>query len=470
MRLPLAACLLLLSGVGRPLGAAEAPLGYVVRVDTQSVILDFNDKSGVVVGQTFTVFTQGEELKHPVTGASLGRLEVKVAEGTIKDIYPMYSVGTFSISNAPVGTNSIVPFQPITPGMRARLAPLPAPAAAAPPQSAEQVNQVAKSLGLTVKREPRWRGPAFDYEATALAIGDCRGDGQREAAVSDGRKVYLYPYPPVDAKPIAEYSAPGTAPRIYSLEAADLNGDGRAEVFVSYFNDSFNRFETKVLELDQKGALVQVAELPFLVRGYQDLKGARRLAAQQITEDSSFPFGAIYPLAYQDGKYVPGKPKLDFLKHPVDWLYDFNFVTVDNKPATVEVTNTELIRIRFPKNSWKTAESYAQTPNRVRWAGDRMLNFRPALVARYDEKGFAGLYAVKNIAAYGGAAALFGRFASAELRRLDWTGLSLAPSWVAELGGYCTGLALTAPAGGPQELAVMVVGTAGRSSIWAYEP
>ena len=99
-----------------------------------------------------------------------------------------------------------------------------------------------------------------------------------------------------------------------------------------------------------------------------------------------------------------------------------------------------------------------------------MLQFRPALVARYDDKGFAGLYAVKNIAGYGGLTGAFGIFASAELRRLDWTGLSLAPSWVAELGGYSTGLALTAPAGGPQELAVLVVGTAGRSSLWAYDP
>jgi hypothetical protein len=470
MRLLLAACLALLSGVCRPLRAAEAPLGYVVRVDTQSVILDFNDKSGAVVGQTFTVFKEGEELINPVTHASLGKEEIKIAEGNIKDIFPMYSVGTFSIINAPQGTLSVTVAQPITPGMRARLVPLAAAAAAPAPQSAEQVNQVAKSLGLTVKREPLWRGPAFEYEATALAIGDFMGDGKREAAVSDGRKVYLYPYPPVDAKPIAVFSAPGTAPRIYSLEAADLDGDGRAEVYASYFNDSFHRFETKVLELDQKGALVQIAEIPYLVRGYQDLKGARRLAAQQIMEDASFPFGAIYPLVYQGGKYGPGKPAVDFLKHSVDWLYDFTFLTVDDKPATVEVTNTELIRVRFAKNSWKTPESYDQTPNRVRWNGDRVLNFRPALVARYDDKGFAGLYAVKNIAAYGGAAALFGRFASAELRRLDWTGLSLAPSWVADLGGYSTALTLTAPAAGPQELAVLVVGTSGRSSLWAYKP
>jgi len=405
----------------------------------------------------------------------MGRIEIKVAEGTIKDIFSMYSVGTFSIIDAPPGTLSVTPAQPITPGMRARLQPMaapPPPSATAPPPATDQIAQVAKSLGLTAKREPRWRGPAFDYQATALAIGDCQGDGKREAAVSDGRKVYLYPYPPVDAKTVAEFSAPGTAPRIYSLEAADLNGNGRAEVFVSYFNDTLNRFETKVVELDAKGELKQIAEFPYLVRGYQDAKGARRLATQQITEDSSFPFGAIYPLAYQDGKYGPGKPAVDFAKHRADWLYDFTFLTVDNKPATADVTSTELIRLRFPKGAWKTSESYCQTPNRVRWpqSSDRLLQFRPPMVVRYDDKGFAGLYAIKNIGALGSLAAPFGIFSKAELHRLNWTGLSLAPSWTAELGGYSTGLALVTPPGGTQEVAVLVVGTAGKSSIWAYEP
>ena len=151
-------------------------------------------------------------------------------------------------------------------------------------------------------------------------------------------------------------------------------------------------------------------------------------------------------------------------------LYDFTFLTLDNKPAVVDVTNTELVRVRFAKGSWKTSESYCQTPNRVRWTGDRMLHFRPGMAVRYDDKGFSGLYAIKNIGALGTLATPFGIFSRAELHRLDWTGLSLAPTWKAELGGFSTGMALVSPAGGAQELAVIVVGTAGRSSIWAYEP
>ena len=462
MRFPLIAGIILVSSLCRAQGAADAALGYVVRVEQSSVVLDFTEKNAAA-GQPFTVFKEGEELKHPATGKSLGRLETPVAQGTLREVLANYSIGTLA-SNA----------EPVSAGMRARLKPLaappPQPAAVSP--AASQIADIARSLGQTPKREPRWRGPAFDYQATALAIGEIQGGGKLSAAVSDGRKVYLYPYPPVDANPAAVFEAPGTAPRIYSLDAADLDGDGRAEVFVSYFNDTFHRFETKVIVLDEKGAFRQAAELPSLVRSYQDPKGARRLAVQQVTEDASFPFGAIYPLAYKDGKYGPGKPAMDFIKarNRVDWIYDFTFLTLDNKPAVVDVTNTELVRVRFAKGSWKTAESYCQTPNRVRWTGDRMLHFRPGMAVRYDDKGFSGLYAIKNIGALGTLATPFGIFSRAELHRLDWTGLSLAPTWKAELGGFSTGMALVSPAGGAQELAVIVVGTAGRSSIWTYEP
>ncbi|MDD5630375.1 MAG: hypothetical protein PHU21_15025, partial [Elusimicrobia bacterium] len=159
-------------------------------------------------------------------------------------------------------------------------------------------------------------------------------------------------------------------------------------------------------------------------------------------------------------------------RNRVDWLYDFNFATVDNKPAVVDITNTDLLRVRFLKGSWKTAETYGQTPNRVRWPqnSDRLLSFRPPVWARYDDKGFAGLYAIKNIGGLGSLTAAFGIFVRSELHRLEWSGLSLKPTWTAELGGCATGLALVSPPGGAQELAVMVVGTAGQSAIWAYEP
>lgn len=447
----LLACWMLLACAS---GAAESAAGYVVKVESQAVILDFNEKTGAAVGQGFSIFQEGEELKHPATGKSLGRLEKTVAEGSLREIFPQYSVGALSSIAAPVAV-----------GMRARLKPL---AAAAPP--APMPAPAPRAETPSGGRQPLWRGPSFDYPATALAVADCRGDATLAAAVSDGKNVYLYAYPPQDAKPLAQFAAPGTAPRILSLEAADINGNGRAEIFASLYNDALARFETVVLELDPAGQLTKIADLSFLVRGFQDAAGRPQLATQQVTSDASFPFGAIYPLTYQDGRYAPGKPAVAFTGRKPDWVFDFTLLTLDGKPATAFLTNREVVRVQFKKGSFKTPEDYCQTPNRVRWSGDRLLQFRPRLPALYDEKGFAGIFLVKNIAAFGGLAGPFGIFSRAQIERLNWNGVALAQAWNAPLGGYCAGISLVSSAAQAPQIAVLVVGTAGQSSLWAYEP
>jgi hypothetical protein len=448
----LAMCLLCLPL--RAQNTAEEPIGYVVRlVDSGTVVLDFSRKSGAVAGQPFEIFKEGEELKHPVSGQILGRMPIKVAEGTLREILPLYSIGTLA---APGDSQSVLV------GMRARLKPAPVPAEAAPAATPP----VESAAGA---KAPRQRGPSLDYQATALAVADCNADNAPEAILSDGHSVYLYPYPLRDDKSLAVFSPKGTGIRILSLEPEDLNGNGRPEIFASLFNESLSRFETVVIELDAQGQWNRLADLPFLVRGYQDPSGKRHLASQQITDDRSFPFGGIYPLAFKDGKYQQGRPAVDFVKRRVDWLYDFTFGSFDGKPATISVGNTELVRVQFDKGSVKTPDAFCQTPNRVRWAGDRLLNFRPRMLVRQDS-GRTSLYLVKNIAAMGGLAAPFGLFSRGELTRMDWNGLSLSPAWQGELGGYCAGLALVDVSGGAQELAAAVVGTAGKTSVWSFNP
>ena len=86
-------------------------IGYVVRVDTSSdsIYLDLGEKSGAEVGQNFIIYKEGDELTHPITGQRLGRMEMKLAEGSVREIHPGYSVGS-------VGKL----FGKMTSGMRAR--------------------------------------------------------------------------------------------------------------------------------------------------------------------------------------------------------------------------------------------------------------------------------------------------------------------------------------------------------------
>lgn len=428
--------------------APEPPLGYVVKVESGTVYLDFGDKTGAAPGRPFQVYVEGEELKHPVGGRSLGRVETSVAEGRLTHVLPQYSMGTLLQGGAPVKA-----------GMRARLGERVEAAPPAPPAA-----KPVEKTGLS-GREPRWKSPALDMTVVALAAADFRGDGKTALALADKKTIGLYAYPPKQLQPLAQFVLPGVGPRVLGLTAADVNGNGRAELFVTYYNETFERAETTVLEWTD-GQWKALADIPWLVRAYQDGSGRAIPAMQQLLADQSFPFSSVYALTWSDGKYVRGEP----VRHKrVEFLYDFTLATLEpgKDPALLLVTPNGRLRVQFAKGFWRTPEAYGQTPTRLRWHG-RLLEFHPSSPVLY-EKGQAGVFLVKNASALGSLSEPFGLFNGGAIERHGWTGVALAPQWRAELGGYAAALQLVPGEAGP-ELAVAVAGTGGQSAVWVFDP
>lgn len=428
--------------------AQPADKGYVVRVDSDSVWLDLTAADGAAPGRAFEIYTEGAELKHPVTGASLGRVQSEVAAGRISDVADKFSTGALTSRKGDVKA-----------GQRARFTAA-APAAEAP--------KPALRPGEIESRAPKTMGATVPYEVNAMAVGDFDKIGKPQIVLASENTVRLYAYPMKDAKPLAEMLIPGTGLRIVGLEAGDLDdADGRDELFVSVYDESFKRFETRVLSL-QNGKWLKTADLPFLTRAYQDASGKKVLATQQILDDKSFPFGALYPLAFQDGKYVQGRPALKLRR--VDWIYEFTTAQIGaGDPAVIYYTTTHKLRVQFGKEWWPTPDDdYGQTPLRIRWQ-DRLLEFNPPMAVAYGPSGFDALYAVRNMAALGGLASPFGVFNRAELVGKRWNGLGLETAWKADLSGCAQSLTLVNN-GGDKELAVAVRGSAGQSSVWTFAP
>lgn len=433
--------------------AAAAPSGYVVKADAGTVYLDLVAKDGAAVKREFTIYEEGDELKHPVTGASLGRLEKVVATGVIESVSEKFSVGQLSTMQA-AGAK---------PGQRVRFsAPSPAPVAAPAPAPAP----IVARNGELEQRAPRLRAPSVPYAANAMAVGDFDGTGKAQVVLASDNVVNLYAYPAADAKPLAETTLPGANIKVLNLEGANLDGEPRDELFVSYYDDVFKRFETKVFRLEA-GKWLKLAELPFLVRAQQDAKGAKVLVTQQIVDDKTFPLNSIYPLAYQDGKYAQGAPRL--ANRYADWAFSSTGLTVSEQPAYVFLTNTHYLRVQLgKKNYWKSSDNdYGQTPVRVRWQ-EKLLEFNPPMLALYDDKGLDAFFAVRNIPALGGLASPFGLFNKAELHRKRWNGLALESVWKADLTGAAQGMAVV-DVNGRKELVVAVRGAADQTSVWTFD-
>ncbi len=422
--------------------AQPADKGYVVRVDSDAVWLDLTAADGAVPGRAFEIYAEGAQLKHPVTGASLGSVQSVVARGEIATVSDKFSTGAILSRKTDART-----------GQRARLIV----------EASVVAPRVASRSGEPESRAPKTMGAAVPYEVNAMAVGDFDKSGEPWIALASENVVRLYAYPLTDAKPRAEMQIPGTGLRIVGLEPGDVDG----ELFVSVYDGAFQRFETRVLAA-RGGKWGQIAELPFLTRGYQDATGKRVLATQQIVDDKSFPFGALYPFVGRDGKYAQGRPALKLRR--VDWLYEFTTAQIGaGEPAVLSLTTAHKLRVQFGKEWWPTPDDdYGQTPVRVRWQ-DRLLEFHPPMAVTYGPSGFASVYAVRNMAALGGLASPFGVFNRAELVSKRWNGLGLETVWKADLPGCAQGLAVV-DVRGHREIAVAVRGAVGQSSVWIFAP
>lgn len=441
------ASLLAFSG---PVFAAAPAKGYVVKADGTQIWLDLTAADGAAPGRGFQIYEEGEDLKHPVTGERLGKAEKKIIDGNIEEVSDKHSLGRLAEASPLVKT-----------GQRARLTTVVAvPVAPVAPIASHRP-------GEAELRAPRARGASLPFVVIGMAVADFDGTGKPQIVLSDEKAFMLYAYPAAENKILAQGEIPGTGARILSLEAADLDGDKKSELFVSVYNEQFRRLETSIFKLDG-GKWVKTADLAFLVRSHQNAKGERVLACQQIQDDKTFPFGAVYPLAYQDGKYIQGRPKLNPKR--AEWLYGFSYAQLDaaGEPAALYLTNVNSLRAQFDKGHWRSNESYGQSPIRVRWY-EKLFEFHPAMLSTYNANGFEKLYIIRNLAMLGGLATPFGLFNGGELHAKTWTGVAFETAWKAELGGSSPGFALV-DTDGRKELAVAIAGSTGKSAVWTFDP
>jgi hypothetical protein len=68
--------------------------GDVIEAQGTAVTLGLGKKDGVVAGIDLEIYREGRELRHPKTGASLGRTEQPVGRMQVQQVFEAYSTGT----------------------------------------------------------------------------------------------------------------------------------------------------------------------------------------------------------------------------------------------------------------------------------------------------------------------------------------------------------------------------------------
>jgi hypothetical protein len=304
-----------------------------------------------------------------------------------------------------------------------------------------------------LKKEERNITPELPFMAKHFAAGDFEGTGKLEYAFSDGTRIHVYRSEPTGWREVwtetglssksgrtMEWSDQTTVTKMPTIEhinvdAADINGNGRPEIFVTVMQDGM--VKSYVIEY-QDGAFRRIAELPGFLRVVSG-QGKPPVLIGQAYDPLRFYSGDPKQYSWTAGAYVAGG---DFALPKGLGIYGWSYANMgEGKPMLVVLDEEDRLQVYSGGGVvWKSADQYATVDNYVykpaagvelalqkqapRDKGDRVRI--PGRVAAIDVNGDGKeeIVIVKNI-----SSTFLGGFSGAELDGFAWTGARLDPAW-----------------------------------------
>jgi len=327
------------------------------------------------------------------------------------------------------------------------------------------------------------RAQELPFRAQAMAVGELTGDGTLKLAVTDGQGVYVFDLDKGGIKEV--WSLRGvTTDNIIALDAADINGNGVAEIFVTNYTASGLR--SYVLEYQQGkfGKIWDEVRLHFRV--LEGPNNTPQLYAQAAGNNQPFD-GPVSQYAWQGNRYVPVAPVP--LPKPFPTIYGFALADLDGNgaPEILVLDQLDYLRVydRSGTEMYRSGERYG--------GSELFLEYDPSRAGENPRSGIQPLRAIlqgrmffQDILGDGKKQLVLPRntpstgyvfqtrlYDKGKMLGLSWDGIGMQAVWeTRELPGYVADFALVDPEGtGSRKLILLVVQTnllgmaKGRSSV-----
>jgi hypothetical protein len=149
----------------------------------------------------------------------------------------------------------------------------------------------------------------FDFQMVDFAVGDLTGKGVKDFVIIDDHRVMIYRYENKEFRKVGQLKAKKNINRFLSVDVADINGNGRDEIFVT--NHSGDRLKSFVLEAvpGKKGLTRIWDDVNRYFRVLRDFDGTPMLVSQRPAFERPFRPG-IQQINFKNGKYEVGQDLL----------------------------------------------------------------------------------------------------------------------------------------------------------------
>jgi TolB-like protein len=305
------------------------------------------------------------------------------------------------------------------------------PAVTAAPTPSVPADQPAPAMRQPANpAEPR-RLPGIGTikgQACGISGGDVDGDGIVDIVTITTDHLFVHRLNAGRWVKLAEYDSLGD---FIGVDTADLNGNGKQEIFVTQFIQNEHRAQSFVLEWDGKTLQRIAAQMPWYFRSVDLFRRGRVLVGQRQTQAKRFSSG-IYEMKWTGDDYAAG----DRLVVPRD-LNSFGFalgaVRMADKPEVVTYSNNGYVQFLTPsgEETWVTTEHYGGGSNFIvfsdetQWDVQDYVYLAPRILLHdLDGDGIQEMLVVKNQHSFTGSGVLARErfYAKGRLEWLSWHG------------------------------------------------
>ena len=148
-----------------------------------------------------------------------------------------------------------------------------------------------------------WKSPNYKYYIAGVAVGDVDGDGLMETVVVSPDDIYIYRFQNNSLVQIQRLKKVEDRYNI-AVDVADINGNGRAEIFVTALNRYKNAVTSFVEEYDGTDYAVIAKDEPWFFRVTDTPVRGKVLLGQQSRMWSPFK-GDIFEMQWDGRAYMP---------------------------------------------------------------------------------------------------------------------------------------------------------------------
>lgn len=327
------------------------------------------------------------------------------------------------------------------------------PGVNAPPwqteKSADRLPNPAFSSGAPTGGHSFWRSRNFDRRIDGLALGDVNGDGRTDIVIVEEHAVHLYYFHDGRLQKSAQLGQ--DKGKFYvSADAADINGNGIPEPFLSGLSELKRGFESSVYEFDGQIFKPIVENARWLYRTTNARGAVPLLLGQQYRGENPYD-GEIYTLRWDGGDYVTerliiGKKKANVLGAA------YGDLLAEERNNAVAYSESDVIRAfsSTGKIGPTTDNGYggSMIDITVPTTGDgmvRQFRFLPArlLIDDVDGDGRQELITIRNKDMAGKMFESMRKFSKGQLVAIAWDGMALNETWATpKLSSYISDFAI----------------------------